>query len=258
MANLLQYGMPLPKLNFDKNCHQCSRGEGNAIGGCIQNGDLTNLRLVVISDYPGHYESEKGHTFYDNESDRIAKRKAGQRLRVGWPNAGNYIRRKLEDMGLDTYREVYFTNVIKCQNNSSKLNPDEKKELKSCVVKWLVPELELIYKHNPTIPILLAGKYAYIAFRSDKKMIPYAPPFNDSLPLRNCRRKMFMYRDTHPVFVTVNPAAAANSIPKLELGLVSQKSNLTNIRELKPIVGTPDWHYTNDLKLLSEWLHTHP
>jgi len=251
---LLQYGMPLPELNFDKNCMQCSRGEGNAICGCIQNGDLTNLKLVVISDYPGHYEDSVGYTFYDNEPDRIAKRKKGKKLLVGWPNAGNYIRRKLEALGLDTYKEVYFTNVIKCKQNSSKTNPDEKKELGRCVRKWLVPELEIIHKHNPHVPILLAGKYAYTAFRSDKKMIPYNPPFNEDKPLRYCRKKMFMYRDTHPVFVTVNPAAAANSIPKLELGVVTHYSQLNNVRELKPIVGSPDWHYQNDLKLLSEWL----
>lgn len=258
MSTLLQYGMPLPELNFDKDCRQCSRGEGNAICGCIQNGNLTNLRLVVISDYPGTYEAEKKITFYDNEPDRIAKKKAGKRLQVGWPNAGNYIRRKLEAIGLDTYKEVYFTNVIKCKINSSKLIPDENKELKVCAGKWLIPELEIISKYNPTVPILLAGKYAYTAFRADKKMILYNPPFTKETPLRYCRRKMFMYRETHPVFVTVNPAAAASSIPKLELGIVTQRQNLRNVRELSPIIGSPDWHYTRDLSLLSHWLQTHP
>lgn len=251
---LLQYGMPLPELNFNKNCKHCVRGEGKAIPGCIQNGNLSKLKLVVISDYPSYYEELNDHNFYDNEGDRAEKRKTGKRLHVGWPNAGNYIRRKLESFDLDTYQEVYFTNAIKCKNNSDKtIVPNQTKEVKKCAQLWLIPELNIIEQINPTVPILLAGKYAFTAFR---EYIP-GSPFHKKLKLKEARRKEFKYK-YHPVFVTVNPAAAATSIPKLEFIEVTTKGDLKSVRELPTNIGSPDWLYSKDLELLRQCLLTSP
>lgn len=251
MSNLLQYGMALSELKFNTNCKKCIRGEGNAIPGCISNADLTNVRLVVISDYPSYYEDLHKQPFYDNEVERIKKRQEKKKLEVGWPNAGNYIRRKLEAMGLDTYKEVYFTNAIKCKNNSDKtIVPKEASELKPCVIEWLLPELNIISNVKPDVPILLAGKYAFIAF---KKFIPGSPFKSSNIKLKQARGKEYRYK-YHPLFVTVNPATACTSIPKIESLEVEQKSDLKSVKELSPLIGSPDFHYTNDLALLKKCL----
>jgi uracil-DNA glycosylase len=249
--SILQYGMPLTTIQFEVNCKQCSRGEGQAIPGCIQNGNLEKLRLVVISDYPGHYEVENKHCFYDNEQQRQKLRKEGKKLKVGWPNAGNYMRRKLENFGLDTYQEVYFTNALKCKQNSSSLQPNENTEVKRCVRKWLLLELDIIDSIHPSVPILLAGKYAFVAF---KKFVPNSPIQNvKENSLRKCRRQVFWYKK-HPLIVTVNPANACTSIPKLEYYEIEKVSDLKNVRELTPLIGSPDWHYQNDLNYLKPYL----
>lgn len=253
---LLQYGMPLKELHFDKTCKVCVRGEGNAIPGCIQNADLSKLKLVVISDYPGHYEDKEGYCFYDNEPDRQSmknnKKDKRARLKIGWPNAGNYIRRKLETLGLNTYQEVYFTNVLKCKQNNADKEPNETREVKRCIETWLLKELDIIEMYNPTVPILLLGKYAFIAF---KKFIPHSPISDDKGEVLRKYRRQVVYYKNHPVITTVNPAAACSSIPKLEYVEINNINDLKSVRELKPPIGSPDWHFTNDLEPLKLFLN---
>lgn len=233
--------MPLPKLNFDKTCQGCKLSNDNAICGCIEQGDLTNLKLVVISDYPGYYEDKYGYLMWDNQPDRDKKKN----LEKGWPNAGNYIRRFLEsEYNLDTYKEVYFTNAVKCK--PGKDTPKEATNIKPCVNKWLLAELQLIEQTHPQVPILILGRIAYIAFQ---KYVPNSPFAGLKGGVKNARRQVFMYKD-HPVVVSVNPAAVASSRFKLEFTTIDNLGDLRAVRELPPIVGSPEWHYAQDLKLL--------
>lgn len=252
----VSYGQALPELDFDKQCKLCSLKCDNAIPGSISYLEpeysnnigvsyLRDLKLIVISDYPGYYEDKKGYCMYDNEPERVKKKN----LERGWPNAGNYIRRILESWGLDTYTQVYFTNAIKCKPKLDK--PKESDNIAPCVSKWLLPELSIIDKVHNTVPILILGRVAFIGF---KKFVPNNP-FGINLSLSEARRKVYFYKN-HPVVVSVNPAAVCGSQLKLEFTTVEYVSELRAVRDLPMhnLVGSPPWHYYKDISLIQPYL----
>jgi uracil-DNA glycosylase family 4 len=251
---LVSYGTPLPYINFNKHCKLCNLGSDNAICGSMNYIDLdysmtenisylSNLKLIVLSDYPGYYEDKKGYCMYDNEVDRIKKKS----LERGWPNAGNYIRRILESWGLDTDKEVYFSNIVKCKPKLDK--PKETTNIQPCVETWLLPELSVIENEHSTVPILILGRVAFIGF---KKYVPNSP-FGSSLSLSQARRNVYFYKN-HPVVVSVNPAAVCGGRLKLEFTPVEYASDLKAVRELSVLKGSPEWHYYKDISLIRNYL----
>ena len=235
------YGKPIEGLNFDTKCTDCALSNGCSIPGSITN--LNNLKLIVISDYPGHYETKYRYLMWDNELVRGKTYKGSKRI-PSWPNAGNYIRRLLEQFGLDTYSDVYFTNAIKC-------NPEQNKpkelHIKSCS-KWLNTELSILEsKGYINTPILVAGTTAFKSLKhlGEKSL--------ESLSFKDCRRRV-IYVKSHPTVVVANPAAVCSSTFRIENRIVYDPRQLTSVRELPPIPGSPIWNYQKDLELIKCYL----
>lgn len=235
------YGKPIEGLNFDSKCTDCALSNECALPGSISN--LDNLKLIVISDYPGHYETKHQYLMWDNELVRGKSYKGNKRI-PSWPNAGNYMRRTLTQLGLDTYNEVYFTNAIKC-------NPEQNKpkdlHIKSCA-KWLNIELSLIEaKGYINTPILVAGTTAFksLKYLGEKSL--------ESLSFKDCRRRV-IYVKSHPTVVIANPAAVCSSTFRIENRIVYEPRQLTSVRELPPIPGSPIWNYHKDLEPIKCYL----
>lgn len=243
----LDYDKNLPELNFNSKCKACTLSTGKAVCGSIGFQDLTNMKLVVISDYPGHYEETFNYCMYSNEDKRQSKRGSNK----GWPNAGNYIRTLLATkFNLDTYREVYFTNAVKC--NPRKVKPDINKQIKKCINEWLLKELVLIDDVNPQVPIMLLGDTVFKAFSKAMKNGPFLK-LGGSPKMKDARRKVWFYKE-HPIVVTVNPAAVASAGYKLERSDVSSSTSMVYTYDLPTLVGNPQWHYEKDLEILRQYI----
>lgn len=240
----LDYTKSLPELEFDTTCKGCNLSCGEALCGSIGQQDLTKMKLVVISDYPGYYELKNRYCMFSNEEIRKSKRGVKQ----PWPNAGNYIRKQIEELyNLDTYTEVYFTNIIKC-------NPQNKTALEShirrCYQLWFSKELMLINKVNDRVPFLLLGSVVYKAFK--KVINAENSSLYESKGLAAVRRKIH-YVNRHPTVVTANPAAVSSSILRIETDPYNNNVNL--LYYLPPIVGSPAWKYRKDLEVLKEYIN---
>jgi hypothetical protein len=226
---------PLPDLKFDVLCHKCNLGEGKAIGGCIAK-DLTRLRLIVISDYPSYYETKEGYPMWDNRNGKYES----SGLRRSHLNAGAYLRQVLTDLGLDTYREVYITNAIKCTRQKDKIT---NRQINPCVENWLKTELYHLNEANPTAPILIAGTVAHAAF----KLIP-----NHPLTTFKLDRRADLTWLGHPIIVVANPATVCASVPRLESNQIHTLRDLRGTRDLSPLPGSPLSFYTEDLSTLTK------
>lgn len=243
----LTYDRTLEELRFNKKCNACGLATGKAVCSSIGNQDLTKMKLVVVSDYPGHYEETFSYCMYSNEDRRKGKRGSNK----GWPNAGNYIRDYItREFGLDTYEEVYFTNAVKC--NPRKDKPDISRHIKKCYSLWLSNEFILIDRVNPTVPVLVLGDTAFKCFGKVIKNGPFTS-LGKSPKMKDARRKIFYY-NSHPLAVTVNPAAVASSSYRLERSEVSSTTSMVYYWELPPLVGSPQWHYNKDLEVIKPYV----
>lgn len=251
---------PHPLIPFDKACTKCVAGKNRerynkdykkkdvAVGGAGPD-DLTQVKLIVISDHPGHYESSKD-TAYPMVDRREFQPEYKKGLLTPY-NAGAMIRMSLELMyNLDTYEEVYFTNVFKC--NPYKNKPLFNQQVKPCINYWLNPEMQVLSNSLPAVPILVAGNLAFKGLQ-----FYFKNSYISSLTLSSCRRKKGLLLDQHPAVFTINPAGVARSWPKIETQARIGKGSKTYIQhnEKLPILeGSPIKRFIDDLKLLSPYL----
>lgn len=254
-----------PIIQHDKDCTHCALGHNRvrhnqvhaeeekfipqfSVGGAGPQ-DLTQVRLIVISDLVGHYESVSNEPMHDVSADRES-RKRGLLQPL---NAGAFMRMSLSLMyGLDTYTDCYFTNAIKC--NPNQLKPLENQHMRPCSKHWLEQELQLLDKYCPTVPILVAGSMAFkaLCFIYKKEMETAA-----GIKHNNCRRRKDLMLNEHPLVVTFNPAGAARSMPKIETEVKERKSGLwvTKNEWLFPqLPGSPVDKFVRDLYPLAQYL----
>jgi hypothetical protein len=202
--------------------------------------DLTKVRLIVISDYPGIYESQYRYPMVDITETRNERKNNG--LLYPW-NAGAFLRKYLShEFKLNTYDDCWFTNAVRC--DPGKLSVIETTHMKPCIQHWLKNELLILDEHCPRSPILIAGTYA---FRALNRI--YSLP-GDLQSLR--RRSDLLLPNGRPYVCTINPATPARAMPKIESHsrLVKGRSIVQRNVWLPPIIGSPVWHYIEDLKCL--------
>lgn len=166
MNNILDFEK-LKKVCLD--CKQCnlSKTRTNVVFG---RGN-PNTKIFVIGEGPGHNEDIEGLAF------------------VG--RAGKLLDAAFQSVGIDTNKDCYISNIVKCRppNNRKPLN----EEIQSCS-SWLNQQINLI---NPRI-IVLAGSTAVESYLHIKEPISkirgkwierdgrkFMPIFHPSYLLRN-------------------------------------------------------------------------
>jgi hypothetical protein len=211
--------------------------------------DLTKVRLILISDYPGHYEEQFGYPQYDILNSKEPYNKGLLQAR----NSGCFIRLCLNRMyGLDTYNEVWITNVVKCNPNQCKVV--ENTHVKPCAGLWLSSELSLLDEYCPTAPLLIAGQQA---FRAIKMLYKAEAPLLNELGLNGCRRRNDIRLGKRPAVFAPNPVRAARSEFRIETQIGFSKGGLgpTGNRWLYPApIGSPVHSLIEDLKFLRDFI----
>lgn len=263
-----------PIIGLDKHCVACTLGENNVAHNERHEGeekftphyaipgagplDLDKVRLIVISDYPGHYETQSQEPMFDitrirEERKKNRYQKTGEGI-LHSRNAGCILRMSLNLMyGIDTYEECWITNALKC--NPVKVTPHETKHLKVCALKWLSKELYYIDQFKPYIPILIAGNQAFKAMKyiyKDKENLL------KEYGLQGCRRRTDIKLGEHPAIFTFNPAVAARSEPRIETAIRENKGKtyITTNDWLYPLLpGSPLHKFIGDLSLLNPYLN---
>jgi uracil-DNA glycosylase len=254
-----------PIIHSDKDCASCGLGklrlEHNARAierdetpvYCVSgNGpeDLTKVKLIVISDYPGAYEVTQGYPMVDKYDIKPAV----VRGKVQPQNAGGFLRQALRMMyGLDSYNDVWITNAVKC--NPATATVVETQHLRPCVKKWLVNELNVLDRYCPKVPILTLGTQAFraVRFMYDNQTDAFQAGY------KACRRKVHWVGE-RPVVVSFNPAIAARSQARIETQVKKTKHNGVYVAKTDwlypPLPGSPVDRFINDLRCLSEVLQT--
>lgn len=240
-------GEPHALIPFDRNCQNCDlhSSEANQCVGGAGPDDLNQVKLILVSDYIGHYEKQMGFPMATNEEKRQESKSPVKPRR----NAGGMMRLLLDlAFGLDTYNEVWTTNALKCDPGKK----DYSKAIASCSLKWLQQELLVLDQFVPAVPILAAGKVAHAAIS-----LLY-PEANLPNSLQDCRRRGDLRAGDHPLCFTSNPAGAAKSEPRLVTRVGRTKSGKAKVLECHdwwpPLEGSPIWHTCQDLRLLVDYL----
>jgi len=234
---------PHPTIPFDRHCRACPYGKENAVGGAGPD-DLTAVRLLVISDYPGHYEVQEGYPFVPKppvyENDRRRK------LRMSWANAGAALRYALGQLGLNGYDDCWLTNVLKC-SPAAESGKVRETELDTCTRLWLHQEVWQLHLVNPRLPIWLAGNQALAGFRRAFKPFPKGG-VNDF-------RRRVVYWLEHPVVVTWNPATYCRSEFRTPISHSQPNQVRPVFTDLIPL--TPWEVYHRDWELLKPFITTY-
>lgn len=186
----------LYRFEVDKKCNKCSLNckEGTISGQSEV--PFSNVKLIVLSAYPGNREYKTGLSLSDNP-DRKRTVPDSNKASVG---AGEFLRFILAGT-LDKSKEIpeeykpieeftYFTNAIKCtpQHGKDKITVTEK-HIKTCRDNWLIRELDMF---PPKVPIFACASEAVKALLGTKES------------LYNNRNKVNYYKQ-HPVIVSTNP-----------------------------------------------------
>jgi len=234
--------------DFDSNCNNCALSCGSAIGGHTFGG-LSNVNLIIIAPFPSREELKKGFSFAPNlKTESIDK-----------PNAGRFFQYStIFHFDWDVhfpqtlkpfYDKIAFTNILKCSPFDSRGDKVDIKDhyIRSCKIKWLEKEINVISKYNPTCPILLCGTEAAKLLHPNQK-------------LYSSRRTVFTYNSTHPTLITFNPLDisryTAMDISSSSLNLKG-KLSVQSTKPIKPvIVGSPTWHWNQDMILIKKLVVT--
>lgn len=244
--NLEQDKSPSSKANYTKD-----KAKFFSVSG-VGPDDFDNVKLIVLSDFPGYYESHEDNLFnmVDILQNQNTRGKNGLLLKR---NAGSFLRMSLNLMyGLDTYTDCWITNAIKCYPLDNKIN--ELTHLKPCVNTWLANEFSIIESVCPSVPILVAGTLAF-------KALSYLFPDNKNLlseyGFNGSRRRPDLKLNSHGIVVTNNPARIARSEPRIETSVSHSKLKLSvssNDWLYPPIPGSPVDLFIKDLQFLSLYL----
>jgi len=186
---------------MDLGCRACPFGKDGAgpVGGAGPD-DLKAVRLLVVSDYPGHYEVQAKHPFASKPA--VYRVNAKQKVQLRWMNAGEALRTALRILGLNGYTDCWLTNALKCSPaaDSGKVKENE---LDVCTKLWFYDEVMTLHEVNPQLPIWLAGGQALAGFRRTFKLF-------QQTSINDLRRQVHWWMG-HPVVVTWNPAAYCRS-----------------------------------------------
>jgi uracil-DNA glycosylase family 4 len=233
---------PHPVIPFDYGCRACPYGNDKAgpVGG-VGPSDLSKVRLLVISDYPGHYEVQEGYPFVPKPP--VYQSNRSKKIRMSWANAGAALRYALGQLGLNSYDDCWLTNTLKCSPAADSGKVKET-ELDTCTRLWLYQEVWQLHLVNPKLPIWLAGSQALAGFRRTFKPFPKGS-------VNDFRRKVTWWLE-HPVVVTWNPSAYCRSEFRATLSHSHPDKVKPVFDQLVPL--TPWEVYHRDWALLKQFL----
>ena len=168
MNNILEFES-LKKICLD--CKQCalSKTRTNVVFG---RGN-PNTKIFIIGEGPGHNEDMEGLAF------------------VG--RAGKILDAAFQSVGIDTNRDCYISNIVKCRPPNNRKPQNE--EIESCST-WLDQQINLI---NPKI-IVLAGSTAVESYLNIKEPIS---TIRGKWIERDGRKVMPIF---HPSYLLRNPS----------------------------------------------------
>ena len=168
MNNILEFES-LKKVCLD--CKQCalSKTRTNVVFG---RGN-PNTKIFIIGEGPGHNEDIEGLAF------------------VG--RAGKLLDTAFQSVGIDTNRDCYISNIVKCRPPNNRKPQNE--EIESCST-WLDQQINLI---NPKI-IVLAGSTAVESYLNIKEPIS---KIRGKWIERDGRKVMPIF---HPSYLLRNPS----------------------------------------------------
>ena len=168
MNNILEFES-LKKVCLD--CKQCalSKTRTNVVFG---RGN-PNTKIFIIGEGPGHNEDMEGLAF------------------VG--RAGKLLDTAFQSVGIDTNRDCYISNIVKCRPPNNRKPQNE--EIESCST-WLDQQINLI---NPKI-IVLAGSTAVESYLNIKEPIS---KIRGKWIERDGRKVMPIF---HPSYLLRNPS----------------------------------------------------
>ena len=168
MNNILEFES-LKKICLD--CKQCalSKTRTNVVFG---RGN-PNTKIFIIGEGPGHNEDMEGLAF------------------VG--RAGKLLDAAFQSVGIDTNRDCYISNIVKCRPPNNRKPQNE--EIESCST-WLDQQINLI---NPKI-IVLAGSTAVESYLNIKEPIS---TIRGKWIERDGRKVMPIF---HPSYLLRNPS----------------------------------------------------
>jgi len=168
MNNILEFES-LKKVCLD--CKQCalSKTRTNVVFG---RGN-PNTKIFIIGEGPGHNEDMEGLAF------------------VG--RAGKLLDAAFQSVGIDTNRDCFISNIVKCRPPNNRKPQNE--EIESCST-WLDQQINLI---NPKI-IVLAGSTAVESYLNIKEPIS---KIRGKWIERDGRKVMPIF---HPSYLLRNPS----------------------------------------------------
>ena len=168
MNNILEFES-LKKVCLD--CKQCalSKTRTNVVFG---RGNPIS-KIFIIGEGPGHNEDMEGLAF------------------VG--RAGKLLDAAFQSVGIDTNRDCYISNIVKCRPPNNR--KPQKEEIESCST-WLDQQINLI---NPKI-IVLAGSTAVESYLNIKEPIS---KIRGKWIERDGRKVMPIF---HPSYLLRNPS----------------------------------------------------
>lgn len=226
-----------PLKPFNSKCDFCSLKTYKAVPPSSPD-RLEDVKLIIISDHPGHYEEE--YRFCQVPANLVQKRKGSP-----FRNGGQFIRDIIrEELGLDPWRQVYYTNALKCDPRDKVVS--ETKHIAVCCGAWLIKEL----KDLPKVPVLVAGFKAFAGFK-------YAyPDYAHILTSLNNLRREVIEVDERKVLFTYNPAAISRCEFKEPDRYTVQASTgeliIASVRDADVLPGMPLWVFLKDIEPLKK------
>lgn len=201
-----------------KNCTRCHLSDGRnhpPIPG-TSSCPMSDVRLVVVSAYPGAEEVKAGQSLSPSQRTMNAGRILQAYLhrasvKLGWPEHVLY--------GL-TYR----TNAMKCPPRGKKA--DKLVHPRNICRAWLMAEIAEV---GDKVPILLAGTEAV------QSLLPGVGLYEG--------RGFVHWYGTHPVVCTINPIQVERAARK-------DTNDKGNLVALPPVVGSDPWLFQKDIDIL--------
>ena len=242
---------PHPLITFDRGCEACALSCGKAVPGAGP-ADLSKVRLIFLSDYPGPYEQQYGWPqvpapYVRAEEDKAKQKK--RRVKFPWKNSGEFLRTILkEELKLDPWEQVFYMNGVQCSpfRGKDKININLT-HVKPCVNQWVRTMIEALDDNCPQAPIIIAGKTALMAFN-----ILYSTKFKSIQSMLHVKDVIV---DNRRVAFTNNPAAVAKGEARLVSSMMTTNGVFqpSKIRDWK-VIATPHWHFVNSIKWLKEFV----
>lgn len=245
--------------HFTRSCSACKLSTGEAVSYAAPD-DLSKVKLIVISDYPGAYETEFNWPQVPNISVVVPSRRRRTQLSP-FRNSGQLLREVIgEQFGICPWGEVYYTNAIKCDpNHKGQVKAVSVKHLKTCSSLWLEKELKLLDEVVPSAPMIVGGAKAVDCVAL---CYPEATYSVSKWSIKGLRGKRDLEVGGRKTAVTFNPALIARNEMRIEEDVTIDRRKrqrvVTNVtwwsQKYEVMLGTPLWHFIKDISWLKEYI----